>query len=437
MARWSTIFKRTLIIPPILIGIGAIIWLTSGREPPTEKPQTELARAVRVIEARAIDFAPTAEGFGTVAPARVWSAVAEVAGRIIDIHPELRDGAVLTQGTELLHIDPVDYELTIAQVKAELAELDIQQSNAQASLEIEQRSLTLMERESKRVEGLVATGTLSQNEADATMRSVLSSRSQVQNLRNTLALIPVQRKRLEAQLASTERDLEQTVILAPFTMRVAGLAVENNQYVSTGQTLFEGDSTDRVEVLTQFPMWQMRALVLDRPITDVDLTQSASQLSEILRFRPTVLLDTGHHVAEWEADFVRVSDTVDPQTRTIGIVVAVDDPFGKTIPGVRPPLTKGMFVRVLMQGSVLRDRLLIPRAAIRNGTVYVVDKDSRLQRRNVEVAFNQGEMSVLASGLEPGERVVLSDVVPAVDGMLLRPIVDQVVSDRIAALSAS
>lgn len=431
----SPLIKRLLVVPPLLIGVAVLVWQVRERQPPALAPVVEAARAVRVIVTEPVDLTPLAEGFGTVQPARVWGAVAEVAGRVIDMHPDLRNGALLPAGTLLVRIDPVDFELAIAQARAELAELDVRESNTRESLAIEQRSLQLAERESQRVDSLLARGTLSQNEADAVTRSVLTARAQVQNLRNTLALIPVQRKTLETQLARAERDLLQTRIVAPFDLRVAALSVEADQYVSTGQKLFEGDSVDRVEVVAQFPMHQIRNLTLGRARLAPGQLPTNQRLAELAEFRPTVLLDTGHQVADWQASFVRVSDTVDPQARTVGIVVAVDEPFAKMVPGVRPPLSKGMFVRVLLRGPAQPDRILVPRSAVRNGAVYIADGDDRLRRRPVDVAFNQGDLSVIAAGLQPGERVVLSDLVPAVNGMLLNPQVDREVSERIATAS--
>lgn len=434
MTPFAVFAKRLLILPPVLLGIAILYWQAREREAPTLRPNTEIAHSVRIIDVSATLLRPSAEGFGSVQPARVWSAVAEVAGRVVEIHPELRNGVILPAGSPLLRIDPADYELAIAQSRAQMAELEVQESNARASLEIEQRTLALVERESERINKLVAQGTLSKNEADSATRNVLNARAKVQNLRNTLALIPAQRNNLQTHVARAERDLQQTHMVAPFAMRVAALAVEKDQFVSTGQTLFEGDSIDRVEVLAQFPMAQISNLVIGRTDLHLDVTRSSSQLSELIDFRPTVLLDTGQHIAQWEATFVRINDSIDPQTRTVGIIVAVDDPFGQVIPGLRPPLSKGMFVRVLMRGREQPKRILVPRSAIHNDSVvYIADSNNRLQQRSVEVAFQQADFSVINSGLQVGDRLILSDLVPVVEGMLLRPQLDADMNARIKA----
>ncbi len=115
----------------------------------------------------------------------------------------------------------------------------------------------------------------------------------------------------------------------------------------------------------------------------------------------------------------------------MGVVVAVDDPFDKIIPGYRPPLSKGMFARVVLSGKVSMRRIIVPRSAIRAGTVYVVDEDSRLRRRAVKILFSQGDISVIEEGLSEGERIVVSDIVPAVDGMLLQVQIDEELSQEL------
>jgi multidrug efflux pump subunit AcrA (membrane-fusion protein) len=42
--------------------------------------------------------------------------------------------------------------------------------------------------------------------------------------------------------------------------------------------------------------------------------------------------------AVWEARVLRISEAIDATRQTLGIVVGVDNPYQKIIPGVRPPL---------------------------------------------------------------------------------------------------
>ena len=427
--------RKLLILPPIAIGILALIVMAASKQPPVQTDRGEPKRTVRIIEVPLIDLSPMAEGFGSVQPARVWTAVSQVAGNITYIHPKLRNGEILTEATELVHIDPRDYEIALAQTTAELNELEVQEKNARASLQIEQRNLKLAKDELDRIRKLVKKGTASQSKADETERAMLSYSASVQNLKNSLALVPSQRSLLEARRSLAERDLERTIITAPFDMRVANLNIEADQYVPVGQNLFEGDAVDRVEVEAQVAMSSLRRLFIGRPSMRIDFERLNEDFADLIAIDPVVRLDLGNHVAEWVAEFVRFSDTVDPETRTMGVVVAVDNPFDKVIPGYKPPLSKGMFVKVIMKTHRSAQRIVVPRTAVRGGSVFVVDEENRLRRRNVKVLFSQLDISVIEEGLEPGERIVVSDLIPAVDGMLLQVEIDEDLTRTLKAMS--
>jgi len=423
--------RKLLILPPIIFGILVLILFIASKEPPTRTEQVEPTRTVRIVEAPVINLVPKAEGYGPIQPARVWTAVSQVAGTITYIHPKLRDGEILIEGTELVHIDPQDYEIALAQATAELLELDGQEKNARASLKIEKRNLKLAKDELARIRKLVKKGTASQSSADETERQMLAYSASVQNLENTLSLVPAQRKLLEARKSLAERDLEHTIIKAPYDMRVASLGIEADQFVPVGKSLFEGDSINRVEVLAQVAMSSLRRLFIGRPNLKIDFNNLDREFAELISIDPVVQLDLGNHVAEWSAEFVRFSDIVDPETRTMGVVVAVNDPFDKVIPGYKPPLSKGMFVKVVLSSKRSMNRLVIPRTAVRAGTVFIADESNRLRRRTVYVLFSQDDISVIDEGIAEGERIVVSDIVPAVDGMLLETQLDEALNQRL------
>ncbi|MCG8486681.1 MAG: efflux RND transporter periplasmic adaptor subunit [Chromatiales bacterium] len=423
MSDHQSIWRKLLVIPPILLGIGVLMVMVGNKQPPTTSEAGEPTKRVRVVEAPQLTLTPVAEGYGTIQPARVWSGVAQVSGRIVELHPRLRNGEIIAKDTLLLKIDPVDYELNLAQVSAELAELKVEENNVKASLSIEERSLKIAQRELQRITKLTAKGTASQSDLDNAERNLLNSRNAVQNVKNNLALLPTKLKVLEAKKRQAERDLENTSVYAPFNMRVADMGIEIDQFVSKGGLLLAGDEVDRVEVVARFPMSSLRRLFIGRDVSEFEML--GGNLAEAVAFEPLLRLDLGTTIAEWQAEFVRFSDKVDPDTRTMGVVVAVDRPFEKVIPGQRPPLSKGMFVQVLLKGKTQADRIILPRSTIKNSVVYLADENNRLQRQPVEVLYNQGDISVIQKGIQPGQRVVISDLVPAVSGMLLQTVLDQ------------
>ncbi len=423
--------KPLWIIPPIVIGVLVLMFMNAGKKTPIQAENAEVPRVVRTISIPLVDLQPVAEGYGVVQPAKTWSAVAQVTGRVIEMHPRLRDGEMIAAGTPLFRIDPVDYELALAQLKAELAEIEVQQSNTTDLLAIEQRNLELAVREADRLKKLAEIGTTSGSDTDQAERTMLNSRTSVQNLQNSLALLPTQRKVLEAKLAQAERDLENTSIKAPFNLRIANLSVEKDQFVSTGQTLFQGDYVDRSEVVAQVAMSSLRHLFFGRGADAPNTEQLGAGFAEYADLRPVIQMDMGGEVAEWDAEFVRFTDRIDSQTRTIGAVVALDKPFEKVIPGHRPPLSKGMFVKVLLRGRIQPQQIVIPRSAIRDGKALIVNSDQRLVIKDIELLYNQDSLSVIQSGVEPGQQLVVSDLIPAVEGMLLQPQPDQSVEKKL------
>lgn len=419
------------VIPPLVIGIIFMLFMVRGKQPPAKTESGEPTRTVRVITIPRVDLVPQASGYGSVQPAKLWIAVAQVSGRIIELHPRLRNGEIIEKGKVLFRIDPVDYSLALVQAKAQLTELNVQEQNAMALVAIEQRNLILAGNELERIRRLVSNNTASQSDADSSERSTLNTRTSLQNLKNTLALIPTQRKVLETKVAQAQRDLENTTVTAPFNMRVAKLSIEADQYVTKGQNMFEGDGINRIEVVGQFAMSSLRNLFIGRPDRMQTLESINQNMSQITGFKPVIKLDLGNHIAEWEAEFVRFSDSVDAETRTMGIVVAVDNPISKMKPGYRPPLSKGMFVQVLLRGHTQPQRVVVPRTAVRGGKIYLLDGENRLHIQDAKVLFNQGYLSVLNDEQLAGRQIVVSDVVPVVNGMLLRPQVDATVEKKL------
>ena len=65
---------------------------------------------------------------------------------------------------------------------------------------------------------------------------------------------------------------------------------------------------------------------------------------------------------------------------------------------------------------------MIPRRAIRNGSVFLVDDENRLASVEVDVTFTQDDYAVVESGLKGDETLVIANPSPAIIGMLVEPI---------------
>jgi multidrug efflux pump subunit AcrA (membrane-fusion protein) len=448
----KTWLKRFLFLPPLALGAVVLVWMVRGSAPPQQAEPSEVRRPVRVIQLEPTRFVPRALGYGYVQPGAVWEAVAEVAGKIVFRHPTLEKGRILEAGTVILQIDPASYELTVTRIeaeiesaRAELAELAAREVNARSSLKIERRALALAEQDLKRKKSLMARGNASQAAVDQSESARLIQHQRAQELENTLNLMPSERRLLDARLAlqqaqlgEAKLDLERTSIRLPFDARIADANVELTEFVNLGQALAVADAIDLAEVTAQIAIHQLAPLISTGVELSSITTEQLSQLPARLGLSAEVRLNTGDFTAAWPARFDRLSETIDPQTRTVGLIVAVDDPYRQAIPGRRPPLAKNMYVEVELRGRPLDDRIVVPRVAIHRGpggdmVVYLADGEDRLAFRPIQVGARQSNFYVVTSGLEGGERLVVSDLIPAIEGMLLATSVDRKLSTRILA----
>lgn len=430
----------------VAVGVALLVVLVANRQAPERQEAAASATPVRVVEVRPLDLRLEARGHGVARPAETWQAVANVSGRVVERHPELESGTLLPEGTLLVALDPSRYELAIAEAEAELAgltgelaQLEAEEENTRRLLGLEQQALALAERELSRIERLAAGGSVSTSRRDEQRRSTLGQRLAVASLENSLALLPARREVLKAQreraavrLAQARRDLTDTRIKAPYDLRLGEVAVERHQFVGIGQQLFEADSLEAAEVEAHIPIAMMRRL-LGAILPDEPFGQGLD-LGERLDFSAVKaeLFLTGAEGVGWSGELVRVASGLDPATRTVRAVVRVDHPYRDARPPDRPPLQRDMYVRTRLSAPSPEPRLVIPASAVHQGEVWLVDADRRLERREVGVAFEQGNLAVIATGLAPGERVVVDDLPAAIAGMALAPRRDEALEASIA-----
>lgn len=444
----SPLRRSLLVLVPAALGAAVAIGLVATRQGPEKGATGAQATAVRVIAAPRVAYVPRATGFGQARPARTWRAVSEVSGEVVERHPALQTGAILPSGARLFRIDPSDYELAIAESQAaiaaqeaRIAELDERQATTRSSLKIERQRLAVSRRELERQRTLLERGTVPPATVDRQELEFLQRRQAVQELENTLARLPTERNRLEAELARertrlrrAERDLSRTRIDAPFDLRVASADIETGQVVQAGTVLMQGDGIAATEVEAQVPVAQFRSLLDPAGSPQDGSTPLLRGHLPTKGLSAQVRLRTGGEPVQWQARVDRISEEIDAQTRTVGAVVVVDRPYERARPPEQPPLVKGMYVEVRLCGAARPPAVIVPRAAVHHGDrVYVAGPDKTLEARTVEIADRHGDFAVIRSGLEAGEQVVLTDLMPAISGMKLAPRVAEGARQRLLA----
>ncbi len=438
--------KRWVFFVPVIVGIIIFLLLKQNSPEPQQKPAREVSTAVRVLAIPELSVTPIAIGYGTVRPVSTWEAIAQVEGIILEKNPDFSKGAIIEKGHLLFQIDPVDYQLNITQIEADILatkaqqeELNTKQKNTQASLEIEKKSLELTKNELKRLQKLLKKSSVSRSDFEAQERNMLAQQQSVLAQSNSLKLIPTQKAQLEAQLQQkktqlkrAQRDLHNTKITMPFTGRISTDNVEPAQYVRVGDMLTAADALDKAEIEVQIPIRYFRGLLRSEKHINL-LHPSMNKLDQQLGINAMVVLQEGGLSIHWKARFSRLSDTLDPKTRTIGVIVEVDKPYDDVIPGSRPPLIKGFFVEVHLLGAPRPDSLIVPRSALHNNHLYLVNEQNRLVIKKVQVDLYQPEFAIVSdirttskgapakNPLVAGDSLIISDLVPAIEGMLLSP----------------
>src|SRR6056297_2362772 len=94
--------RRWLIAPPVLIGLAVVIVLAGRRQQLPRTEPAELAVPVNVLSVEPEPIRQTVIGYGTARPERIWTAVAEVGGRVVEVAPDLESGARVGRGDWLL-----------------------------------------------------------------------------------------------------------------------------------------------------------------------------------------------------------------------------------------------------------------------------------------------------------------------------------------------
>lgn len=432
--------RKWLFLPPLLIGVGVVAWLTSTKK---ELPRVEASRMqavhVNVLQMKSREVFAEATGYGTAQAFRTWTATAEVGGRIQETHSRLRDGIVVEKGDLLIGVDPRDYEIKLersraelAQAQAQLEQIRLQAKADEESLAIQKQLLEVRKSEVSRIEKLRGGIASSAAELDSSKVAWLQQAQAVQNLESSLVSYDAQIASAQASLAvadaglkSAERDVDRTLISAPFDGILTSVSLEESQYVAPNQQLFQVIDTSTVEVEAQFSLTQLRQL-LERPTSSSSRANeseqrrkgfvSASTRSHIenrqftvvddwlSRFTATVSVRSGSTEFSFPALVQRTTGTVNEQTRTLGIVVRVENnninnPFS---------LSPGTYCEVKLQTAQPTLAHVVPRNSLDSKSVLIVDNANVLRRRSVQVAFAKEELAVVSDGLLDGDLVVIN-----------------------------
>ncbi len=382
------VFKKALrILLPLFVFIIAVAvswWIIASKPEPRQREFRAQVPRVEVLSLTPTDYQVILESQGTVRARTTSNLIPEVRGRVLEVSPKFREGGWFEEGDMLLQIDPHEYRTEVVVAKANLAQME----------------LDLAEEEARVEQAILDWKRLDSGEApnDLVLRTPQLKRAQ--------AFVESAKARLE----TAERNLQLTKIIAPYKGRVLSQNVDVGQYVTSGTQLARIYAVDFAEV--RMPLTETQLSFLDLPEIYQGEPSNISDGPNVI-FSSTIAGKTH----EWKGRVVRAAGSFDPLTRQLFVIAQVRNPYQRSQDD-RPPLKSGSFVRAKIKGITLHNVFEIPRKLLReNSFLLTVDKENRLRRKTVNIVWQNDESIIVDKGLQRGERICLTDVPFAVDGL--------------------
>jgi len=359
--------------------IGALI-LNNPPESSRRGPPPARAMSVEVIEVAPSAYQVTLASYGSVQPRTQSQLIAQVGGQIMSVSDNLREGGFFSKGDVLLQIDPRDFEANVSINEATLAD-------AQQRISEEQARADQAARDWQR----------------------LGNKGEPTDLVLRKPQLSAARARLESARASLQKsrlDLERSTVRAPYDGRVLEQRVDLGQVVNPGNPLATVYATDFVEV--RLPLRNSDLKFFDLPEGE----QDPDRLPDVELYS-----DLGERQT-WLGKVVRTEGAIDATARQLHVVAQVDDPFS-TAAG-RRPLKIGEYVTASLTGRQLIDARVIPVNTIyQNSFLYIVE-EGVLQRRDVELLWQNDREALVGAGIEFGESLVTTPLGQVTSGMAVR-----------------
>jgi RND family efflux transporter MFP subunit len=362
------------------------------------KPVQASARLVSVIEAQPRDIQFSVFAQGTVVPRTESDLIPQVAGEVIWVSPKLVSGGFFEEGDPLIRIDPSDHRVELEAARAVVARTKSEFARAKTEIDRQRR--------------LADQG--------------VASQARIDDAENAFRVTEAELREETARLARAERDLERTEIRAPYQGRVRSETVDVGQFVSRGDSIGKLYAIDYAEVRLPLPDRELRYLDIPLDLSSDLASSDGDQIEASIGPSVRLRAEFAGEPRTWIGQIVRTEGEIDAKSRMVHLVARVEDPYGQNGTRRSAPLAVGLFVEAEIQGRWAKGVFVLPRMALRTDSgedlVYVVDAGDRLRFKAVEVLRAERNDVVIGSGLERGDRVCVSPMAAAVNGMAVRTI---------------
>ena len=391
----NRIAKRYLLIGGVLalviVGliVGAIHPYKNALGAPAVSPPT-----VEVVEVQQEDVPVYGEWIGTLDGFTNADVRAQVTGYLLK--QGYQEGAFVKQGQLLFQIDPRPFQAASDQAQGQLAQARASLLNAQA---VQHRT----ELDVERYTPLVKEQAASQQDLDNAVQNNLAALA-------TIETAKAQIKTYEAAVETAKINLEFTRLVAPIDgiagqaqLQVGALVTPNSGVVTSVSTVDPIKAYFTVSE-TQYLGWRNR------------FPTEASRLEADKKLRLHLILADGSTYAH-EGTFYFADRQVNESTGAIRIAGLFANPNNVLRPGG--------YAKVRAVISTAERALLVPQRAVselQGGyQVAVLDADNKVNIRPVTVGPQVDRRWVIASGLNPGERIVAEGVQKVRTGVRVNP----------------
>ncbi|MEW6997581.1 efflux RND transporter periplasmic adaptor subunit [Colwelliaceae bacterium BS250] len=372
MKNYFAAYKKWLpaVIAIITIPVGLHL-LDSGK---IEQPKKFAAykkmqkRIVKITPLNKTSITPKWQSSGVVTPSELVNLVAQVSGEIDAVNINSKPGSLLPKGEWLVQIDKTDYELLLRSEKADLVQ-------AQTSLALEQADQILAKEELSLID----------DEQQSLMETALILREP--QLRSAQAKVDNAKINLEkAELA-----LARTKIIMPFAGKVVSRSIGRGSRVGQNSKLFEIVNVEQFWIEVKVPRSFLAILDTNQPAT---LTQPKLWGEGVSR----------------QAKFISVLPELDSRDRQVKLLFAIDNPLAalnSNNMSKAPAIFINDFINVELQGQALNDVWQIQSNRLQpDNTVWVVDEQSTLQKRSVNIHFKGRQFVYVTADFKEGDKLV-------------------------------
>ena len=301
----------------------------------------------------------------------------------------------------------------IKQSVAELRRVEQEVVNLESRVKIAKSDANLARNEYLRLKKLIERNVIAQSQLDKSQQAYLASQERLQALENQLALIGPQKEQLiaardmaEVLYEQAQLDLERSGVDAPFDGWVLEKAIEVGQHVNVGQQLGSIYRSGQLDIVVRIPSkdfkWFPAGFGQDTPV------------------EADVIFENGGQHYTWSGRVARVKAMMDERTRTLPMVIEVDElaTDGQKTNSFR--LRPGMFVTIKIKGKEIDQAFVVPRHVVYPGNVVYTAKDNHLKIKEVNILRSYKDLVIITEGLSDGELIVKTPLSSVKDGMRVR-----------------